>query len=86
MAVATWDQYMAPSLRVLADGEVQRSRQIITAAADLLGITDERRRILIPSGQEQYVNRGSWAMPRLARAGAVARATTRGVRRCPAMR
>ena len=24
----TWDQYMAPSLRVLSDGEVHRARQI----------------------------------------------------------
>jgi len=73
MAVPTWDQYMAPSLRVLGDGEVHRSRQIVQAAADLLGLTDEERQILIPSGQEQYRNRGAWALSYLARASAVER-------------
>lgn len=69
----TWDQYMAPSLRVLADGEVHRFRDIARAAADLLGVTEEQRQILIPSGQEQYTNRGGWALSYLARVGAVER-------------
>lgn len=72
-AVPTWDQYMAPSLRVLSDGEIHRTRQIVEAAADLLGLTDDQRQILIPSGQEQYVNRGNWALSYLARAGAAER-------------
>lgn len=72
-AVPTWDQYMAPCLKVLADGEVHRSRPIVDGAADLLGVTDEQRQILIPSGQEQRVNRGTWALSYLARAGAAER-------------
>lgn len=67
--VPTWDQYMAPSLRVLSDGEIHRTRQIVEAAADLLGVSAEQRQILIPSGQEQWVNRGNWALSYLARAG-----------------
>jgi restriction system protein len=73
MTVPTWDQYMAPSLRVLLDGEVHRTRQIVEAAANLLEVTPEQRLILIPSGQEQYVNRGNWALSYLARAGAADR-------------
>lgn len=73
MATPTWDQYMAPSLRVLADGEVHRFREVARAAADLLGVTEEQRAILIPSGQEQYTNRGGWALSYLARVGAVTR-------------
>lgn len=73
MAVPTWDQYMAPSLRVLSDGEVHRSRPIVEAAADLLGLTAEERQIVIPSGQEQYRNRGAWALSYLARVSAVER-------------
>lgn len=73
MIVPTWDQYMAPSLRVLADGEVHRSRHIVEEAADLLGVTEQQRAILIPSGQEQYRNRGNWALSYLARARAVER-------------
>jgi restriction system protein len=71
--VPTWDQYMAPCLRVLLDGEVHRTRQIVEAAADIFGVTEEQRRILIPSGQEQWVNRGNWALSYLARAGAAER-------------
>src|SRR4051812_1733020 len=72
-AVPTWDQYMAPCLRVLSDGEVHRTRPIVEAAAALLGVTSEQRQILIPSGQEQWVNRGNWALSYLARAGAAER-------------
>ena len=75
MPLPTWDQYMAPSLEVLSDGEVHRSRDIVAGAADLLGVTDEQRQVLIPSGQEQWVNRGNWALSYLARVGAVERPT-----------
>lgn len=71
--VPTWDQYMAPCLRVLSDGEVHRTRPIVEEAADLLAVTQEQREILIPSGQEQWVNRGNWALSYLARAGAAER-------------
>src|SRR6478735_11777115 len=73
MTVPTWDRYMAPSLRVLSDGEIHRTRPIVEAAADLLGVTAEQREIVIPSGQEQWVNRGNWALSYLARAGAAER-------------
>lgn len=73
MAAPTWDEYMAPSLRVLADGEVHRFRDVARAAADLLGVTEEQRNILIPSGQQQYTNRSGWALSYLARVGAVTR-------------
>lgn len=73
MTVPTWDQYMAPSLQVLSDGEVHRSRDIVEAAADLLGVTAVQREILIPSGQEQYRNRGNWALSYLSRVGAADR-------------
>jgi len=73
MTAPTWDQYMAPSLRVLADGEVHQFRNLTAAAADLLGVTTEQRAILIPSGQQQYLNRGGWALSYLARVGAVER-------------
>ncbi|MBD2760538.1 restriction endonuclease [Yimella sp. cx-573] len=71
--VPTWERYMAPSLRVLSDGQVHRTREIVDAAANLLELADEHRTILIPSGQHQYVNRGNWALSYLARARAVER-------------
>ncbi len=73
MGVPTWHEYMAPCLRVLSDGEVHRSRPIVQGAADLLGVSDEERSILIPSGELQYVNRGNWALSYLARVGAAER-------------
>lgn len=73
MPAPTWDQYMAPSLRALMDGEIQRSRQIIEEAAQLLELTVEQRLITIPSGQDQWVNRGNWALSYLTRVGAIER-------------
>lgn len=69
----TWDQYMAPALQVLLDGDVRRSLQIVEGAADILGLTQEQRKILIPSGQQQWINRGNWALSYLSRAGAAER-------------
>ena len=73
MSAPTWDKYMAPSLQVLEDGEIQRFRDVTGAAAALLGVTKEQREILIPSGQQQYLNRGGWALSYLNRVGAVER-------------
>lgn len=69
----TWDKYMAPALRAPTDGEVHRARAIVEAGAVDLGLSAEHRAILIPSGQEQYRNRGAWALSYLARVGAVER-------------
>lgn len=73
MSAPTWDQYMAPSLRVLLDGEIRRNRSIVEGAAESLGLTDEQRQIMIPSGQEQWLNRASWALSYLTRARAIER-------------
>lgn len=72
-AVPTWDQYMAPALTVLLDGEVHRARDICTAAADLLGVSAKERKQTIPSGQERFRNRCMWALSYLGRAGAAER-------------
>lgn len=71
--VPTWDQYMAPSLKVLSDGEVHRARDVCDAAADLLGVSPEERLQTIPSGQLRFRNRGTWALSYLTRAGAADR-------------
>src|SRR5690625_1981489 len=73
MSVPTWDQYMAPSLRVMLDGEIYRNRAIVEGAAEVLGLSDEQREITIPSGQEQWLNRGKWEVTYLNRAGAIER-------------
>lgn len=73
MSAPTWDQYMAPALQLLVDGEVRRTRQIVEGASELLGLTPDQREILIPSGQQQWINRGNWALSYLNRAGATER-------------
>lgn len=73
MSAPTWDQYMVPALKTLSDGETRRSRDVITAAADVLGVVEEQRSILMSSGQEQWINRGGWALSYLTRAGAAER-------------
>lgn len=52
---------------------VHRTRAIVNAAADDLGVTPEQREELIPSGQPRYQNRGNWALSYLNRAGATER-------------
>ena len=73
MPAPTWDQYMIPALHVLVDGQMRRTREIVDRAADLLQLSETYRAVLIPSGQEQWKNRGNWALSYLARAGAVER-------------
>lgn len=73
MSAPTWDRYMAPSLTVLLDGDIQRNRTIVEGAAELLALTDEQRQVTIPSGQDQWVNRGTWALSYLTRVGAIER-------------
>ncbi|GAA4766663.1 restriction endonuclease [Citricoccus nitrophenolicus] len=73
MSAPKWHEYMAPVLRALSDGLVYKPREAITAAADLMGVSEEQRSVLIASGQEQWINRGNWALSYLTRAGATER-------------
>jgi restriction system protein len=71
MTVPTYDQFIEPVLRYLAqqpDGVP--ARQVHEAAADALGLGDDDRQILLASGaQPMYKNRAGWAHDRLKRAG-----------------
>lgn len=71
MAVPTYDQFIEPLLRYLVqrpDGVAAKQAHDDVAAA--LGLTDEDREQLLPSGaQPIYKNRAGWAHDRLKRAG-----------------
>lgn len=71
MAVPTYDRFIEPVLRYLAqhpDGVP--ARQVHEAAADALGLSAEDRQLVLPSGaQPVYKNRAGWAHDRLKRAG-----------------
>ncbi len=78
MTVPTYEEFMLPTLRVLADGVERRTREAASAAADLLGVSEEDRAEVISSGLPRYLSRGQWAQTYLAQAGLIARAR-RGV-------
>jgi restriction system protein len=67
MAVPTYDQFIEPLLRFLVahpDGVSAKSAH--DQAAIALGLTDEDRNQLLPSGaQPMYKNRAGWAHDRL---------------------
>jgi restriction system protein len=71
MSVPTYDQFIEPLLRYLAaspDGVVAKLAH--DQAANALGLTDEDKQELLPSGaQPIYKNRAGWAHDRLKRAG-----------------
>lgn len=71
MAMLTWEQFMAPVLRVLVDGKTRRFRELTILVADSVGLTDSERDELLASGQERYVNRIGWACSYLHRVGAL---------------
>lgn len=64
-------EFFVPDLKVLADGDVHRSRDIIQAVSDNLGLTQEQRQQKIPSGQRRVDNRVAWSLSYLFQAGAV---------------
>ncbi|GAB2945769.1 restriction endonuclease [Hafnia psychrotolerans] len=70
MAVPTYDKFIEPVLRFLADKtDGVPARDAHEAAADALNLDDNQRTEVIASGQLVYKNRAGWAHDRLKRAG-----------------
>lgn len=70
MSVPTYDKFIEPILRYLANHpEGAVARDVHEAAADALGLNEAQRQVLIASGQPSYKNRAGWAHDRLKRAG-----------------
>jgi restriction system protein len=71
MPVPTYDQFIEPVLRFLAQHpEGAPAREAHEAAADGLRLTPEQRAEVLPSGRQPiYKNRAGWAHDRLKRAG-----------------
>lgn len=71
MTVPTYDQFIEPLLRYLVENPDGVSAKLAhEEAANALGLTDEDRQQLLPSGaQPMYKNRAGWAHDRLKRAG-----------------
>ncbi|MBE5215218.1 restriction endonuclease [Pectobacterium sp. A535-S3-A17] len=70
MTVPTYDKFIEPVLRFLATKpEGVPARDAHEAAANMLGLDDNQRAVMIASGQLVYKNRTGWAHDRLKRAG-----------------
>jgi len=70
MAVPTYDQFIEPILRFLANQSAPvAAKDAHEAAANALGLTPEQRQETVASGQLVYKNRCGWAHDRLKRTG-----------------
>lgn len=65
---------MRPTLDLLSDGQVHRSRDVKDAMADRFNLTAEERATMLPSGRQRTIdNRVGWALTYLSQAGLVGR-------------
>lgn len=71
MAIPTYDEFIEPLLRFLAQhGDGVRTADVYQALAGQMGLTEAERQELLPSqAQAVYQNRIGWAHDRLKRAG-----------------
>lgn len=74
MAIPDFQTAMQPILVAVEGVEPQSHAQIRDSVAAALGVSDEERKILIPSGrQELFTNRVAWALTHMTQAGLLAR-------------
>ena len=78
MAIPDFQSIMLPLLQFAADGEEHAISDARGPLAERLGVSEEERRELLPSGQQpRFANRVAWAKVYLERAGLLAK-TRRG--------
>ncbi|MBX3067638.1 MAG: restriction endonuclease [Cryobacterium sp.] len=72
--IPNWEGFMIPTLKVLSDGVVRHWREFQPLVADEVGLTDEQRKELLPSGSQlTYQNRIGWGASFLTNVGALDR-------------
>ena len=70
MAVPSYQDFMLPTLKLIADNCEHKSRDVVERAADVLNLTDEDKQEKLPSQtQATYYNRAMWARTYLKKAG-----------------
>src|SRR6476620_7235441 len=70
MAVPAYQTIMRPILEFLSDGQDHGIRDVYGPIADRLGLTEDERQELIPSGTQRLLdNRVGWAKTYLLKAG-----------------
>lgn len=78
--VPIWPHFVQPVLSVLTETDSMKRRDVIDAAADVLGLSDDARLETVESGDFRYRGRGGWALTHSTKAGLVER-PQRGVYR-----
>jgi len=73
VTVPGFQEFMLPTLRLLADGETRTWREVASLVADALGLSDEDRADTLPNGKLVFENRQAWALTHLGQAGLIAR-------------
>lgn len=73
MTVPGFEQFMLPTLRLLADGTPRPTRGAANEVARTMGLSDDDLSETIASGQKTYLNRGQWAQTYLFQAGLIER-------------
>ena len=70
MSIPDYQALMLPLLRLASDGAEHAMRDVVEALAEELGLTEEERRELLPSGQQaRFANRVHWSRSYLKQAG-----------------
>lgn len=73
MAIPTWDEFMAPVLRVLLDGQMRRRRELYDLVTQSVSLSEDELSETLNSGQLKVLNRIGWALSYLSQAGALER-------------
>lgn len=69
-----WEGFMIPTLQVMSDGVVRHWREFQPLVADQMGLTQEQRQEMVPSGaQNKHENRIGWGVSFLTNVGALDR-------------
>lgn len=71
--IPAWHSFMTPLLQVLSNGAAWTKKDMEQEILDLVGISEEQRAEVYPSGNRRAVNRIGWATSALAKAQAISR-------------
>jgi restriction system protein len=72
VAIPDYEAFMDPMIRAISDGADHRFRDVVETLIAQVGINDDEREQLLPSGQQTVVsNRINWAKTYLKKAGLV---------------
>lgn len=71
MPIPSYQEFMLPVLKFLADKKEHSNREMSEALASILGLTEEDRRATLQCGEPIYVSRTYWAKAYLKKAGLI---------------